>query len=211
MYITGPAHKLLICKYGIPTCWSASQPAEIHVSCKKGTDNSYFSLRNTHTKPKNKTKKNASQIFQRLFWCFSASHKMVQSTNKDGHIISLLKSVSLRLNFDSPGFYCSAAKAGNLCWRSDCYTFMSASCTDCTEGGNRKQYQELCSLIILQLFELIVNGKVMSTPVSIKQHNSPLQHQPRGLRIAHSWTCGSQAPFRTERSEPSSNKRCKIW
>lgn len=150
-----PAHNLLICNDGLPICWSVSQPEEIHVSCKKGTDNPYFSLRNTHTKPKNKTKKDLSGRFQRLFWCFSASHKMVQSTNKDGHIISMLRSASLGLSFDSPSFYCSAAKDGNLCWQSDCYTLKSASCTDCTEGGNKKQYQVLCSLMILQLFGLL--------------------------------------------------------
>lgn len=59
--------------------------------------------------------KKKGERFQRLLWIFSASHKMVQSTKKNGHIITLLIFALPRLRFDSTGFYCLAAKDGNLC------------------------------------------------------------------------------------------------
>lgn len=121
MYASGPAHNLLICNDDLSFRWFVSQPADIYVSCTKGTEFylctltiCIFSLGKTHTEKK-KNPKPTSERFQRLFWCFSASHKMVQSTNKDGHVITVLVSALSRSCFDSMGFYCSAAKDGNLC------------------------------------------------------------------------------------------------
>lgn len=70
--------------------------------------------------------------FRRVFWCFPASHKMVQGTSKDRRIITVLISALPRLWLDSIGFSRSAAKDGNLCWGSGCYALMSAPCRKCT-------------------------------------------------------------------------------
>lgn len=66
--------------------------------------------------------------FQRVFWCFPASHKMVQSTSKDRRIITALVSALPRSWLDSIGFSHSAAKDRNLCWGSGCYALMSTPC-----------------------------------------------------------------------------------
>lgn len=116
---------LLVCK---PSCRHPCQLYKGHQILSVYTDNLCFSLGKTHMHTH--THKKKSEIFQRLFWCFSASHKMVQSTNKDGHIITALISALPRSCFDSMGFYCWAVKDGNLHWGSDCYAFVSTSCRE---------------------------------------------------------------------------------
>lgn len=59
MYASGPAHNLLICNDDLSFRWFVSQPADIYVSCTKGTEFylctltiCIFSLGKTHTEKK---------------------------------------------------------------------------------------------------------------------------------------------------------------
>lgn len=77
MYTTRPAHNLLVFNDGLPICWSVGQPAEIHVSCKKGTEFYLCTLticifhQETHTQnPKTKPKKTKWKISEAILVVF---------------------------------------------------------------------------------------------------------------------------------------------